>query len=101
MKRNRLGQGDLWVSELGFGCMSLSLDHAREALQTRGSRSRTTAQLALRYLLAHPAVAQLEENAQAARVTRSEAERRSLQGAARALTDTQHRLARCTTRTRP
>lgn len=27
VKRNRLGQSDVWVSEIGFGCMSLGLEH--------------------------------------------------------------------------
>lgn len=29
MKRNRLGRSDLWVSEIGLGCMSLGTDEAK------------------------------------------------------------------------
>ena len=31
MKTNRLGQSDVWVSEIGYGCMSLGRDHTENS----------------------------------------------------------------------
>jgi len=77
------------------------LERARAALQNLVTPERTTAQLALRYTLSHPAVttaipgastaAQLEENAGAARVTLTNAELALLRALDTATTYSQHR----------
>jgi aryl-alcohol dehydrogenase-like predicted oxidoreductase len=77
------------------------LNNARAALHALATPERSTAQLALRYTLAPPAVAtaipgastaaQLEENAGAAGVTLTEAEFQSLRALDTATTYTQHR----------
>jgi aryl-alcohol dehydrogenase-like predicted oxidoreductase len=77
------------------------LEGARAALQKLATPERSPAQLALRYALAHPAVAtaipgasttaQLEENAGAAGVTLTDAELASLRALNTATTYTQHR----------
>lgn len=77
------------------------LERARAALQDLVTPERTTAQLALRYALSHPAVttvipgastvAQLEENAGAARVVLTDAELAALCALPTATTYTQHR----------
>lgn len=78
-----------------------TLELARAALQALETPERTVAQLALRYALAHPAVAtvvpgastagQLEENAGAAGVTLGEAELAALRALATTTVYTQHR----------
>lgn len=77
------------------------LESAREVLQILVTPERSTAQLALRYVLSHPAVAtvipgastlrQLEENVGAAAVTLLEAELESLRSLSTATHYTQHR----------